>query len=142
MPATVQSVLAMSRFMQQITRLSQVLSNCVQETLSCVDSRCRLIKTDRFEFLIVVLLAGLKDAMQICGKLPGQETFVDKFAIKETDGTLVFAWDTVDHLQQSQHAKEHGVVRTVNNRPPTPSCFEQSLRVRQTLDCLADPGLH
>ena len=91
MPATVQSVLAMSLFMQQITSFSQVLSNCVQEALSCVDSRCRLIKTDRFEFLIVVLLAGLKDAMQICGKLPAQETFVNKFAIKETDGALVFA---------------------------------------------------
>jgi hypothetical protein len=55
------------------------------------DSHCRLIKTDRFEFLIVVLLAGLKYAMQICGKLPAQESFVDKFAIKETDGALAFA---------------------------------------------------
>jgi hypothetical protein len=55
------------------------------------NSRCRLIETDRFEFLIVVLLAGLKDAMQICGKPPAQETFVDKFAIKETNGALVLA---------------------------------------------------
>lgn len=80
--------------------------------------------------------------MQICGKLPAQETIVDKFAIKETNGALVFARDTVDRLQQSQHAIEYRVVRTVNNRPPTPSCLEQSLRVLQTLDCLADPGLH
>jgi hypothetical protein len=83
MPGTVPSVLAMSRLMQQITSLSQVPSDRVQEALSCVDSRCRLIETDRFEFLIVVLLAGLKDAMQIRGNFPAQETSVDKFAIKE-----------------------------------------------------------
>lgn len=95
MPAMALSVLAMSLFMQQITSSSQVLSNALQEALSRIDSRCRLIKTDRFEFLLVVLLASLKDAMQICGKLPGQETLVDKFPIKETDGALVFARDTV-----------------------------------------------
>jgi hypothetical protein len=63
MPGTVQLALVMSLLMQQITSFSQVPSNSVQEALSCVDSRCHLIKTDRFEFLIVVLLAGLKDAM-------------------------------------------------------------------------------
>jgi hypothetical protein len=82
MPATALSALAMSLFMQQITSSSQVRSNGLQEALSRVHSRCRLIQTDRFEFLIIVLLAGLKDAMQICGKLPGQETLVDKFPIK------------------------------------------------------------
>jgi hypothetical protein len=63
MPATALSALAMSLFMQQITSSSQVRSNGLQEALSRVHSRCRLIQTDRFELLIIVLLADLKDAM-------------------------------------------------------------------------------
>jgi hypothetical protein len=55
MPAMALSVLAVSLFMQQITSSSQVLSNGLQEALSRIDSRCRLIKTDRFEFGPVAL---------------------------------------------------------------------------------------
>ena len=70
----------MTHAFRWISRAGRLQTSGVEES---PDRRCRLFQTDRFEFLIVVLLAGLKDAMQIRGNFPAQETSMDKFAIKE-----------------------------------------------------------
>lgn len=88
----------MTLFMRQIAELGEVSSNSLQEVLCLLDSLCCFIDTDWYETGVIFLLTSIEDTMQVCRKIPGQETCMDKFPIKETDSALMFPRNAVMRL--------------------------------------------